>query len=129
MWIDNSDRNAESLLRNIHLCSDKISMKLRSTSIVAYPVNAILLSVSLRRRKWLIGSGNTLVGFPLVLYTQELFGKERSRDVEELSVYRFTSSKTVPSEIGIPPTTDSQGENDASTSRINGSSSETSEEI
>lgn len=58
------------------LFSDKTVMSLESTGLVPYPMHVILLNVSDKRKKSLIGSRNTMVGFPQVYCTQKQLEEE-----------------------------------------------------
>lgn len=89
--MENGDGNVESVVRFVQLLSDKRGTKLKSRALAAYSVHIILLSVSARRRKWLIRTTHTLVGFlPVCCGNEQLEGERRGED-EELSVCGLTS--------------------------------------
>lgn len=55
-------------------------MALKNTALVAYHVHGILLNISARRKKWLMGNGYTLVGFLPVCSGDEELNKEGSAE-------------------------------------------------
>lgn len=64
---------------------------------MSYPENAILLKAVPRRKHWLIGKRHTAVAILVVCCTKKQLEAERSGGEEEMSVYKYTSSMTVPS--------------------------------
>lgn len=104
--VKGSNENAESLVRSIQLCSDKTAMMLNITALVAYPMHAILVYVSTRRRQWLISNRRKLVGFIQECRTQKQLEKDGNAEDEELSEYGPISSMTVMWESGVLVTTD-----------------------
>lgn len=85
--IENTHENAEPFRCFMHLLSDKTAATLKSTALVANPLHAILLNVSARKRRRLIGTRHTLVGFLPVCCTQEQMANEGSGVDEEMLVF------------------------------------------
>lgn len=90
-----------SSLSVIQLYFVEMATKLRSTVLVACPVDAILLNISSRNEKRLIGDGYNLVGFQMEYSTREqLEGDGISAD-EEMLPYGLKSLLNMPLEIGV----------------------------
>lgn len=62
-----------------------------SKTSVAYPVQATLLNLSARKRRWLIDNARTMVGFPIVCRTEDGIKEEGGADDEEMSMYGIIS--------------------------------------
>lgn len=58
-----SEDNARSFVAFDQLFLGKTAMTLKSTELVAYPVHAVHVNASLKRRELLIRKGHTLMGF------------------------------------------------------------------
>lgn len=65
------------------------------TMLVPYSVYAILLNVLIRRRQWLVGNGQMLVGFLQVYRNGKQPKSRRSEEDEEISAYGLASSTLV----------------------------------
>lgn len=91
------------------LFSDKRVTTLKSTPSIAYPVHAILFSVSARRKQCLKGNVSTLVVFLLVCCTRESIAEGEEAVNGEILVCGFTPSMTVPLESGAQISADSKG--------------------
>lgn len=76
--------------------SDKKVTTLKSTTLVAYPVQAILLHISLTKRQSKRDIGDILVGFLLVCPSVDEEKEEESNEDVDIFVYEFLSFKTVP---------------------------------
>lgn len=78
MRIENFDRNADLLVGLMQFFSLRTDRTLKSTSLVAYSVHAIVLYFYVRRKQWLIDNGYTLLGFLLVFYTLKELEEEEA---------------------------------------------------
>lgn len=76
----------------MQIFSDKPVKMPKNTAMVVYPVQAILLNVSMWKTQLLIDNGHTLVAFLLVCCGDEQVDEERNGEGEEVSTLRFTSS-------------------------------------
>lgn len=68
----------------------------KNIGFVAYPLQVIFLSTSSRRNGLLIDHESLLVGLLPVRFTLEQVEKEEIVENEQTSVYRITTSTTVP---------------------------------
>lgn len=73
----------------------------KSKALVKYPIHAILLNVSLRKRQWMTDNGHTQVGFLRVCCCEEEVEKNGSCKGDVFSVYGSTSFMTVTLERGV----------------------------
>lgn len=93
----------------VQYCFENSATKPKSDTLVAYPVHAILLLLSVRRSRTLIENRYTLVEFLREGCIGELLQKQRSGTDEQMSVYGFTYSKQVQSENVVSITLGSKG--------------------
>lgn len=105
VWIDTRDWNTKSLM-SISVILDRTRT---ITTLVAYLVDALLRNFSARKMQWLIVNEQTVVGCPMVCYTDKGLEEEESREDEGMSVYGFQLSVTVRQENCVPVTADSKG--------------------
>lgn len=83
VWFESFDGNTELLVDFVLLFYNKSAMTHKSTALVACPVHAILVNLSVRRNQSLIYSGRTLLGSVAVCYFQEGLGKEKARRMKK----------------------------------------------
>lgn len=76
-------------------------MALKSTELVFYSVHGIPLTVLQRKSQWLIDNIHTLVGVLPVCFSNEEVEEGANGEEEEISMYGFMSSTTVPVERGV----------------------------
>lgn len=103
---ERGNRKKESSLRSVQILCDRTVTTLKSTSLVAYSVHIILLSVSLWKRQWLIDNGHEMVGFLPMCCSEHEVKKEESAVGDNTLAYKFTSSTTMPLERGAHITWD-----------------------
>lgn len=77
-----------------------------NTELVGYPVRSIVLNVSARRKPCLIGSVHMMVRYQAERFIREQLKLERSRNIEQASVYGLISLRTLPLESCVQLTAD-----------------------
>lgn len=107
MWIENNDRNAESLI-GISVFSDNTTTTLKCMLLVANPVHANLEKFFARTWQRLIDNGHTLVRLLSVRCTLIALQEEKNAKDEEMSVYGFTSSMNMPLKRDVQANADSE---------------------
>lgn len=83
--------------------------KLKISSLEACPVHAILSNIFLTINQWQICNEHVLVQLKLVYYSDKRLGGSGSREHDEMSLHRYTSSMTVPLETDLSVASDSVG--------------------
>lgn len=63
VWGQRPDVNSESFVLCVQMFGDKTVTALKSTVLVAQPFHVILLNVSLRKMRYVIHNGRTLVEY------------------------------------------------------------------
>lgn len=107
--LDKRNENRKPFVGVVHIFSDNTMTMLNSTALIAYPVHTILLNVSLRRLPRMIDKGHKLVRFSRMYCSKEEMKEEGGSESDDISVYRFTSSTTVPPERRVRTTEDLEG--------------------
>lgn len=96
----------------VQIFSDKAVTTPKGTTLVAYPVCAIILNVFLRKGQCIIDNIHAIVRLSSVCYSVYELQKEESNESDDISVYGCTSFTTVRTERGVPVIEDlERGEN------------------
>lgn len=108
--IVNTGETVESVVGIFQGFSEITTTMLKITSMDKYSVHSIRRYVSAWRRKWIKENKNTLSKFLSVCCTLEPLEKnENDAEDEEFSLYEFKYLVTVPLEIYVLVTADSEG--------------------
>lgn len=83
------------------MSTGKTATTLRIAALVACLVNEIPLNTSVRRKQWLMDGSQTLVGFLPVCDGEEGLTVREAEKKKRISLYRPTSSLTMPLESGL----------------------------
>lgn len=100
IWNERRGEGRETFVGFAQIFSDKTATSRKGSALVAYPVHAVLLNLSIGTRQWLIDQGHALVAFLPVCTGDEEMEEDVVGEGREVSVYRFTSLETVPLEDG-----------------------------
>lgn len=98
VWNKNNDGNCRSFLSFFQFLFEKTVTVLNRLALVLYPVQSILVTVSDKRTKWLIGKEHELLGRLSARCSQERLGEKKTGEDKEMSFGGPTPQMTSPLE-------------------------------
>lgn len=94
-------RSRNSFVGLVLIFSDKTLTTRKSTTLIAYTSHSIFSNLSLRTRQCVMDNGHTLVVLLPFCCSQDVVKEEGNHEGNDISVYWFTSSNTLPLKRGV----------------------------